>query len=77
MQEDKDAAEIKQLKREVAGLKENLKDVLRILGVVYGQPYIRPKKTMLPAQSKGYDEALARLRAQYFEFPEKPSLHSH
>ena len=67
-----DAAEIKQLKREIAGLKENLKDILRILGVVYGQPYVQPKMTMLPEQSKGYDEALARLRAQYFEFPEQP-----
>ena len=72
-----DAAEIKQLKREIAGLKENLKDVLRILGVVYGQPYVQPKMGMLPEQLKGYDEALARLRAQYFEFPEKPSSHSH
>jgi hypothetical protein len=77
MPEDKVVAEIKQLKREVVGLKENLKDVLRILGVVYGQPYIQPKKTMLSEQSKGYDEALARLRAQYFEFSEKPSSHSH
>jgi hypothetical protein len=71
-EDDESIAEIKQLKREIAGLKENLKDVLRILGVVYGQPYVQPKKSMLPEQSKGYDEALARLRAQYFEFPEQP-----
>jgi hypothetical protein len=57
-----DAKEIKQLKREIAGLRENLKDVLRILGVVYGTPYVQPKMTMLPEHSKGYDEALARLR---------------
>ena len=77
MPEDKDAAEIKQLKREVAGLKENLKAVLRILGVVYGQPHVQPKMTMLSEQSKGYDEASARLRAQSFEFPENPSSDSH
>src|SRR6202162_511664 len=40
------AKEIKQLKREIAGLRENLKDVLRILGVVYGTPYVQPKMTM-------------------------------
>jgi len=67
------AKEIKQLKREIAGLRENLKDVLRILGVVYGTPYVQPKMTMLPEHSKGYDEALARLRGEYFEFPDDPS----
>ncbi|MBV9877418.1 MAG: hypothetical protein JO025_22000 [Verrucomicrobia bacterium] len=71
-----DAAEIKQLKREIAGLKENVKDVLRILGVVYGQPYVQPRMSMLPEQTKGYDEALARLRAQYVDSRERPSPHS-
>ena len=33
-----------------------------MLGVVYGTPYVQPKMTMLPEHSKGYDEALARLR---------------
>jgi hypothetical protein len=70
---DDDAKEIKQLKREIAGLRENLKDVLRILGVVYGTPYVQPKMTMLPEHSKNYDEALARLRGEYFEFPDDPS----
>ena len=71
-----DAAEIKQLKREIAGLKENVKDVLRILGVVYGQPYVQPRMSMLPEQTKGYDEALARLRAQYVDSRERPSPNS-
>jgi hypothetical protein len=68
-----DAKEIKQLKAEIAGLRENLKDVLRILNVVYGTPFVQPGMPLLPEQRKGYNEALDRLRKQYFEFPDNPS----
>jgi hypothetical protein len=68
-----DAREIKQLKAEIAGLRENLIDVLRILNVVYGTPFVQPGMQLLPEQRKGYDEALDRLRHQYFEFPDNPS----
>jgi hypothetical protein len=68
-----DAKEIKQLKAEIAGLRENLKDVLRILGVVYDVPFVQAGMRLLPEQQKGYDDALLRLRQQYFEFPDDPS----
>jgi hypothetical protein len=68
-----DAKEIKQLKAEVAGMRENLKDVLRILGVVSDVPFVQPGMRLLPEQQKGYDDALLRLRQQYFEFPDDPS----
>jgi hypothetical protein len=68
-----DAKEIRQLKAEIAGLRENLRDVLRILNVVYGTPFVQPGMQLLPEHRKGYDEALDRLREQYFEFPDNPS----
>jgi hypothetical protein len=68
-----DAREIKQLKAEIAALRENLKDVLRILNVVHGTPFVQPGMQLLPEQRKGYDEALDRLRKQYVEFPDNPS----
>jgi hypothetical protein len=68
-----DAKEIKQLKAELAALRENVKDVLRILNVVYGTPFVQPGMHLLPEQRKGYEEALERLRLQYFEFPDNPS----
>jgi hypothetical protein len=68
-----DAKMINELRGEIAGLRENLRDVLRILGVVYGTPFVQPKMTMLPEQALGYDAAIERLRHQYFEFPKDPS----
>ena len=67
-----DAREIKQLKAEIAGLRENVKDVLRILNVVYGTPFVQRGTMLPPEQRKRYDEALDRLREQYFEFPDNP-----
>ena len=68
-----DEREIKQLKAEIAGLRENVKDVLRILNVVYDTPFVQRGILLPPEQRKRYDEALDRLREQYFEFPDNPS----
>jgi hypothetical protein len=68
-----DAKMINEIRAEIAGLRENLKDVLRILGVVYGAPFVRPGM-LLPEQAMGYDVALERLR---HEFPDYPSSRPH
>jgi len=41
-----------------------VKDVLRILNVVYGTPFVQRGIMLPPEQRKRYDEALDRLREQ-------------
>jgi hypothetical protein len=65
--------EISKLKKRNEELEANIRDVLRILGVTSGIPFVQPKMTMLPEQEMRYDDALERLRHQYFDFPEDPS----
>jgi hypothetical protein len=63
-----DAKEINALKAEIAGLRDNTRDVLRIVGVSYGIPFVQPGMRLLPEQAMGYDASLERLRRKYFEF---------
>jgi hypothetical protein len=65
--------EISELRKQNRELKENLRDVLRILGVTSGIPFVQPGMRLLPEQMMDYKAAVERLRQQYFEFPDEAS----